>query len=115
MNLLALLAGAGAAAALLWWPRHGLLARWRGARDASARVRREDALKHLLKCEANRAPATALSLGGALGLREAEAAALLRDLEVRGLVSFAEGRLALQPDGREIGRASCRERVSRCV
>ena len=102
MEYLALLAGAAAGSALLGWPRHGLLARWRAARDASERVRREDALKHLLKCDANRAPATALSLGGALGLREAEAAALLRDLEARGLVSFAEGRLALQPDGREI-------------
>ncbi|MFM7749160.1 MAG: ABC transporter, partial [Opitutaceae bacterium] len=102
MKLFSLLAGAGAATALLGWPRHGLLARWREARSAAARIRREDALKHLPKCEANGAPATSLSLGGALGLREAEAAALLRDLEARGLVSFAGGRLALQPDGREI-------------
>jgi len=102
VKLFALLAGAGAATALLGWPRHGLLARWREARSAAARIRREDALKHLLKCEANGSPATSLSLGGALGLREGEAAALLRDLEARGLVSFAGGALALQPDGREI-------------
>lgn len=102
MKLLALLAGAGAAAALAAWPRHGLRARWHRARDSAARIRREDALKHLLKCEANGVAATALSLGGALGLREAAAAALLRDLEARGLVSFAEGRLSLRPDGRAI-------------
>jgi DtxR family Mn-dependent transcriptional regulator len=102
MNLLALLAVAGAACALLAWPRHGLGARWRRNRAAAERIRREDALKHLLKCEANGLAATSLSLGGALGLREAEAAALLRDLENRGLVSFAGGRLALQPDGRGI-------------
>ena len=102
MNLIALLTGAGLATALIGWPRHGLLARWRENRSAAARIRREDALKHLLKCEANGAPATSLSLGGALGLRESGAAALLRDLEARGLVSYAEGRLLLRPDGREI-------------
>ena len=78
MNLIALLTGAGLATALIGWPRYGLLARWRENRSAAARIRREDALKHLLKCEANGAPATSLSLGGALGLRESGAAALLR-------------------------------------
>ena len=102
MKTLALLAGAAAAAALAGWPRHGLWARWRRAREAAARIRREDALKHVLKCEANGPPATSLSVGGALGLREPAAAALLRDLESRGLVTFAGGSLALRPAGREI-------------
>jgi DtxR family Mn-dependent transcriptional regulator len=102
MKMLVLLAGSAAAAALAGWPRWGLRARWRRARSAGERIRREDALKHLLKCEANGVAATALSLGGALGLREPAAAALLRDLESKGLVSFAEGRLALLPAGRGI-------------
>ena len=40
-------------AGLLFWPDSGLVARWRQARVRAARVRREDALKHVLKCEVN--------------------------------------------------------------
>lgn len=92
-----------AAVAVVGWPRHGLWARVREAGRLASRARREDALKHILKCEANGQEATVLSVAGALRLRDHAAAALLRELEVHGLISFAEGRLTLRPAGRELG------------
>lgn len=89
--------------ALIAWPRVGLWSRGREARRLAARARREDALKHILKGEANGQGATVLSVAGALRLRDNAAAALLRDLEAHGLISFEAGRLTLRPAGRELG------------
>jgi DtxR family Mn-dependent transcriptional regulator len=89
--------------AAVGWPRRGLWARWREGRRLAARARQEDALKHILKCESNAQDATVLSVAGALGLRDFAAAALLRELESHGLVSFEEGRLRLLPAGRKLG------------
>lgn len=88
--------------AVVVWPRHGLAVRWREGRLLAARVRREDALKHLLKAEANRQPATIESVAGSLEIRRKPATELLQDMERRGLVSFAEGDLRLLPAGREL-------------
>ncbi len=88
--------------AVVAWPRHGLWARWRESRGLAERARREDALKHIVKCEANRQDPTVLSVAGALRLSDDAAARLLRELEVGGLVSFEAGRLALRPAGREL-------------
>ncbi len=93
---LALLAGA-------CWPRHGLLARRRKARELSHRSQREDALKHILKCEANGRVATLESLAGALQITTSHAAGLLAELEARDFLTFAGGRLRLRPKGREMG------------
>jgi DtxR family Mn-dependent transcriptional regulator len=98
-----LLLGAGLLVTLMVWPRHGFLIRWREAWRLAGRARREDALKHILKCEANGQTATVLSVAGALRLRDNAAATLLRDLEAHGLISFEEGHLALRPPGRELG------------
>ena len=57
-----------AALAVLAWPRVGAWARLRQARALAARARREDALKHLLKTEANGREATLESVSGALQL-----------------------------------------------
>jgi DtxR family Mn-dependent transcriptional regulator len=100
---LLLLIAAGLLLAFVAWPRRGLWSRWREARRLAERARREDALKHILKCEANGQGATVLSVAGALRLRDNAAASLLRDLEAHGLISFEEGRLALRPAGRELG------------
>ena len=89
--------------ALIAWPRHGLWSRGREARQLAVRARREDALKHILKGEANGQGATVLSVAGALRLRDNAAAKLLRDLEAHGLISFEAGRLTLLPPGRELG------------
>lgn len=99
--LIWLLLAAGLAAAV-FWPRRGLLARSRAARALAARVFREDALKHILKAEANNEPATLCSLAGALHLGQRRAAALLAELEQRGLVRFAGGLLKLTDAAREL-------------
>jgi DtxR family Mn-dependent transcriptional regulator len=89
--------------ASLVWPRRGLLARWRRVKDNSRRARREDALKHILKSEANGRVASVESLAGALQITTGRAARLLEDLERAELLSFEAGKLRLEPAGREIG------------
>ncbi|MCX8091580.1 MAG: metal-dependent transcriptional regulator [Verrucomicrobiae bacterium] len=89
-------------AATVLWPRRGLLARWREGRALAQRTRREDALKHILKCEANQQTPSIQSVAGALGVSSDRAADVLHDLESRGLISHQQGRLHLQPAGREL-------------
>lgn len=84
------------------WPRHGLLARWRAAHQLQARFLREDALKHVLKCEAAGQAPTLDSVAGALRLKPNPAARLLENMEQRGLLSFDQGRLRLRRPGREL-------------
>lgn len=84
------------------WPRRGLWARWQEARGLRARVRREDALKHILKSEVGGRPASFESLAGILQIPRGAVARLLEDLEQRNLVTHAEGRLRLSSDGREL-------------
>jgi len=90
------------ATALLLWPRHGILGRWRTARQLDARARREDALKHILKCEVNGGGATIESLAGNLQLGTNQTATQLEDLEDHGMVTFEGGRLRLKPAGRDL-------------
>jgi len=92
-----------AALAVVWWPQHGLWARWRSAQRLSRRIRQEDALKHLLKSEANGRVATLNSLAGKLHITTGNAARLLEELEERELLTFAGGQLRLKPAGREMG------------
>jgi len=89
-------------AALLFWPRLGVVSRWRVARRDQSRVRREDALKHILKCEVNGQPPTITGVTGALRITADQAADLLDDMEQRRLISHTEGRMALLPAGREV-------------
>lgn len=88
----------------LWaaWPKSGLVARWRHGRSLAARSRREDALKHILKCETNQQTPTAHSVAGVLGITPNRAAELLSGMEARGLISHEEGQLHLRPAGREL-------------
>jgi DtxR family Mn-dependent transcriptional regulator len=92
-----------AALAAGFWPRHGLVNRWRQARGLAQRSRREDALKHLVKCEANGRSATLESLAGALQITPGGVARLLEELQERGLLSFEEGGPRLRPTGRALG------------
>ena len=96
--LLALVVVAGSV-----WPRHGLIARWRRARQLAQRTRREDALKHILKSEANGRTATLDSIAGALQITTGRAADLLKELEDRDLLTFEGGRMRLNGTGRELG------------
>jgi DtxR family Mn-dependent transcriptional regulator len=89
-------------AVLLFWPDVGVVARWREARRRALRVRREDALKHVLKCEVNGQVPTLNSVAGALHIRDGKAAELLADMEAHGLITLGEGRLRLRQPGREL-------------
>jgi len=91
------------ALAVVFWPRWGLRARSQRARESARRIRREDALKHILKSEANGRAATVESLAGALQITTGAAADLLAELAERELLTFAGGRLRLKPAGREMG------------
>lgn len=102
MNTLLLLLVLAAALAVVFWPRHGLGSRLRQGRDLAARVQREDALKHMLKREVNGQPPTLDGIAGALQVSRNRAATLVADLEGRGLVSHAEGRLQLKPAGQDL-------------
>jgi DtxR family Mn-dependent transcriptional regulator len=89
-------------AGLLLWPRQGLLARWREGRLLAVRVRREDALKHIMKAEANRREATLESLAGSLQITGTQATDLVQELGRSGLLSLEAGRLGLTVAGREL-------------
>lgn len=90
-------------AAGLCWPKLGLVARWRQARDFSRRSMREDALKYILKAEAGGRPPTREGVAGALQISTGVAVRLLGELEEKGLLTFDGGRLRLKPAGRDIG------------
>ena len=84
------------------WPKVGLVARWQRARRLAVRSRQEDALKHILKCEANRQLPTLHSVAGVLGITPNHAANLLSEMEAGGLITHGEGRLHLRSTGREL-------------
>lgn len=89
---------------VVFWPKQGLVARWRTARRLAARTRQEDALKHILKAEVNGRPSSVASVAGALRLGENRAAALLAELESGGLLTFEGGAPKLRPAGRELAQ-----------
>jgi DtxR family Mn-dependent transcriptional regulator len=84
------------------WPRYGVVARRRRARALARRSRCEDALKHVLKCEADRRTASFESVAGAVGVSTGAAARLLADLAQRGLLAFEDGMPRLTPLGRDL-------------
>jgi len=97
-----ILSAVAALAALLFWPGHGVVGRWRAARGLARRVRREDAMKHILKSEINGGVATIESLAGQLAVSTGQSVGLLEELETRGLVSLEAGRPRLTGTGRDL-------------
>lgn len=100
--LLALLIGALllAAALAVFWPQRGLLARWQTRAHVDDRVRTEDALKHIHKCQMRGRRPTLESVAGALGISTEAAARVLSAMQAAGLVNVASGDYALTPQGR---------------
>lgn len=88
-----------AALAAVTWPKQGLLARLRRGRLAQERVRMEDALKHLFKCEYRDRPASLVSVAGALEGSQSTAAETLERLRDAGLVEPTDT-MRLTSDGR---------------
>lgn len=85
----------------VFWPQRGLYHRWREAAEVNQRVRTEDALKHIHKCEMHGRRPTLESLAGALQVSRDDAAGLLSALQTLGLVNAASGDFALTPAGRD--------------
>lgn len=90
---------ASALAAVIFWPRRGLLSRLQ-ARGVSERTRVEDALKHLYDCEYQGLPCTAESLAGVLGISRGRSMQLLARLKARGLARSAGAMVELTEPGR---------------
>lgn len=101
--LIALLAGLALTglAIVLAWPQDGLLARLRRTRQSSARVLREDVLKHIHEFEMEGIRPDADSVAAALHISNHDTAVLLKSLEKRGLVQSQGEVLGLTPVGRE--------------
>lgn len=99
---LSLLAFGGVVALLaaIWWPRVGLLARWRRAGMATQRVQLEDGLKHLHTSEVEGRASSIDSLAGALSISRGAAADVVRRLEETALAAHDGHGLMLTPEGR---------------
>jgi DtxR family Mn-dependent transcriptional regulator len=93
--------GAIAFLLLLLRPGGGWFWRWRHARLLTERVRREDALKHLQKCDMQGDRPTVESVAGALGISIGEAARVLSELNRQNLVEMRSGDFRLTQTGRD--------------
>ena len=93
------LAAALLLAALLLWPRVGLVARLRRRRVPGERERLEDALKQLEGAERSGTSLSVHDLAGRMGITGDEAAALLARLSAEGLARLAEEGLVLTDEG----------------
>ncbi len=87
-------------AALLLWPKRGLLWRWQRDEQAENRIQVEDVLKHLYTYEVDSRRATPASIAGRLQISENDAARLIQTMQEHGLVQWGDERLQLTPDGR---------------
>ena len=86
--------------AVLFWPERGLVGRWRQARRMTERVRSEDALKHIHKCEMSHRP-TLESIAGALHVTLNEAVDVVSKMQDRNLLEMEGGEFCLTPTGRD--------------
>ncbi|MBL7161228.1 MAG: metal-dependent transcriptional regulator [Anaerolineales bacterium] len=82
-------------------PERGMFWRWQRARKMTARVLREDALKHIHQCEIHDRRPTIKSLAGALNVRSDEIADLLEKLEASDLLQVEGENFHLTPAGRD--------------
>ncbi len=100
LSLLLLIAILG----LVYWmlrPERGLIWRWQRARKVTKRVLREDALKHIHRCERHGRIPSVESLAGAMQISADEAASLLSELEAHGLLVLNGVSFRLTPQGRD--------------
>jgi len=90
-----------AVAAVVFWPRSGLVARLNRASRLTERVLLEDALKHVYTCESVGRVCTLESMAGQLEVSTGKAAALLERLADSDLVRSDESGPTLTDLGRE--------------
>jgi DtxR family Mn-dependent transcriptional regulator len=86
---------------LLLWPNGGLLGYIQRASRLSARVQREDALKHIHKAERHNQLPSIESLAGALQISTSRASSLLEELHAQELVTLQGETFHLTPSGRD--------------
>jgi DtxR family Mn-dependent transcriptional regulator len=86
--------------AAIFWPRYGLWFRFRRAREFTARVYTEDALKHFYKAELEGVRPTLQSLAGALQVTLNRAADVVERLQSCELLLVAGDEMSLSPSGR---------------
>ena len=98
---LALLLGLAFLAYWLFRAEHGAFWRWRRTRQLTQRVLREDALKHLHRCERYGQRASVESLAGAIQISADESVDLLTQLQDHELVEIVNGGFAWTAKGRE--------------
>ncbi len=84
-----------------FWPRRGGLARLREYLEMTQRVRLEDALKHLYKCEYGGRACSVNSLAGAMEIPRPQALHLLGQLEELKLARAEAEAFELSEEGRE--------------
>jgi DtxR family Mn-dependent transcriptional regulator len=101
--LVALLIGFAVVAvgSVLFWPRRGLIARWRAIRLVTGRVLQEDTLKHIQKLSLGGRAASLQSVAGALGVDGSRAAEMISELEELGLIQRNGSKLHLTADGEQ--------------
>lgn len=91
-------------AGIVFWaafrPGTGWFWRWQSAREVTARVRREDALKHLHKQEYEGQPATIQSIAGIVGITTGEAAEMVSELIQHGYTRPEKDGFVLTNSGR---------------
>ena len=86
----------------LFWPDTGFLARMRRMRRMTARVQKEDALKHIQKLELTGKHASIQSIAGALGLDVNRVATLVTELADTGLIEHAPDGIVLTQEGGQV-------------
>jgi len=89
------------ATALLLWPERGLVPRLARLLGVTERVRLEDALKHLYKCDYSGRPCTLVSMAGSVGVSPSQALHLLAKLEEMELVRHEGDSFVLTEGGME--------------
>lgn len=85
----------------LFWPKGGLIGRWKRMRRMSARVLREDALKYIHKADIRGQPTSLQSVAGALQISVNQAAELVDEMEKQELITLEGGEMKLTPAGRD--------------
>lgn len=85
----------------LFRPAGGLFWRWQQARKMTERVYREDALKHLHRCERHGRQPSVESLAGAMQISADKAAEVLSELEAHDLIEIDGQNFSLTSRGRD--------------
>lgn len=85
----------------LLWPHTGLLWRWQRARKMNHRILREDALKHIHRCQRYGRPPSVESLAGALQISVDRSTDLLSELQAADFVTVEGDRFELTSRGHD--------------